>query len=104
MIADESTCHTANYDAPAPPMTAPLLSQDTKRIVLWIVVAAAQFAVILALAPVLTPFLVVVFALLAFGQLFGFFGVLLALPTCAVLLVGASQLRRVYLASDLYWH
>jgi predicted PurR-regulated permease PerM len=46
--------------------------------------------------------LVVIFALLAFGQLFGFFGVLLALPTCAVLLVGARQLRRVYLTSDLY--
>ncbi len=46
--------------------------------------------------------LAVIFALLAFGQLFGFFGVLLALPTCAVLLVGARQLRRVYVASDLY--
>ena len=46
--------------------------------------------------------LVVIFALLAFGQLFGFFGVLLALPTCAVLLVAARQLRRVYMASDLY--
>jgi predicted PurR-regulated permease PerM len=46
--------------------------------------------------------LAVIFALLAFGQLFGFFGVLLALPTCAVLLVGVRQLRRVYLTSDLY--
>lgn len=46
--------------------------------------------------------LAVIFALLAFGQLFGFFGVLLALPTCAVLLVGARQLRRVYMTSDLY--
>lgn len=46
--------------------------------------------------------LVVIFALLAFGQLFGFFGVLLALPTCAIMLVGARQLRRIYLASDLY--
>ncbi|MBY4897304.1 AI-2E family transporter [Cupriavidus sp. AU9028] len=46
--------------------------------------------------------LVVIFALLAFGQMFGFFGVLLALPTCAVLLVGARQLRRLYLTSDLY--
>lgn len=46
--------------------------------------------------------LVVIFALLAFGQLFGFFGVLLALPTCAVLLVGARQLRRLYVTSDLY--
>jgi predicted PurR-regulated permease PerM len=46
--------------------------------------------------------LAVIFALLAFGQLFGFFGILLALPTCAILLVGARQLRRVYVASDLY--
>ncbi|TWG85758.1 putative PurR-regulated permease PerM [Cupriavidus gilardii J11] len=46
--------------------------------------------------------LVVIFALLAFGQMFGFFGVLLALPTCAVLLVGARQLRRLYMTSDLY--
>lgn len=46
--------------------------------------------------------LAVIFALLAFGKLFGFFGVLLALPTCAILLVGARQLRRVYMASDLY--
>lgn len=46
--------------------------------------------------------LAVIFALLAFGQLFGFFGILLALPTCAILLVGARQLRRVYMASDLY--
>lgn len=124
-------------------MTAPLLSQDSKCILLWIAVAIALIALILALAVVaallqfgnwyglgavavvygirqfvesfhLTPRLVgeriglhplvVIFALLAFGQLFGFFGVLLALPTCAVLLVGARQLRRVYLASDLYRH
>jgi predicted PurR-regulated permease PerM len=46
----------------------------------------------------LTPYLVgeriglhplaVIFALLAFGQLFGFFGVLLALPLAAMLAVG----------------
>lgn len=46
--------------------------------------------------------LVVIFALLAFGQLFGFFGVLLSLPSCAVLVVAGRQLRRVYQASDLY--
>jgi len=46
--------------------------------------------------------LVVIFALLAFGRLFGFFGVLLALPSCAVLLVAARQLRQAYQASDLY--
>jgi predicted PurR-regulated permease PerM len=60
----------------------------------------------------LTPFLVgsriglhplaVIFALMAFGQLFGFFGVLLALPASAALLVGLRELRAVYLASRFY--
>jgi len=44
----------------------------------------------------------VIFALLAFGQVFGFFGVLLALPASAALLVGLRHLRRAYLASALY--
>jgi predicted PurR-regulated permease PerM len=46
--------------------------------------------------------LVVVFAMLAFGQLFGFFGVLLALPVSAALLVGVRELHRVYLGSRFY--
>lgn len=46
--------------------------------------------------------LVVIFALLAFGQFFGFFGILLALPTCAILLVAARRVKQAYLASDLY--
>ncbi|HYS12241.1 MAG TPA: AI-2E family transporter [Burkholderiaceae bacterium] len=46
--------------------------------------------------------LAVIFALLAFGQVFGFFGVLLALPASAVLLVGLKRLRAVYLASEFY--
>jgi predicted PurR-regulated permease PerM len=60
----------------------------------------------------LTPFLVgeriglhplaVIFALMAFGQLFGFFGVLLALPASAALLVGLRELRSLYLASRFY--
>jgi predicted PurR-regulated permease PerM len=60
----------------------------------------------------LTPFLVgdriglhplaVIFALMAFGQLFGFFGVLLALPASAALLVGLRELRTLYLASRFY--
>lgn len=60
----------------------------------------------------LTPFLVgeriglhplaVIFALMAFGQLFGFFGILLALPASAALLVGLRELRGVYLASRFY--
>jgi len=60
----------------------------------------------------LTPFLVgeriglhplaVIFALMAFGQLFGFFGVLAALPASAALLVGLREVRKLYLASRFY--
>ncbi|MBK5205450.1 MAG: AI-2E family transporter, partial [Polaromonas sp.] len=46
--------------------------------------------------------LAVIFALLAFGQLFGFLGVLIALPTSAVLLVGVRRLRASYMLSKLY--
>ncbi len=46
--------------------------------------------------------LAVIFALLAFGQLFGFFGVLLALPITAVLLVGLRHLKGRYLSSTFY--
>ena len=61
---------------------------------------------------VVTPWLVgnriglhpvaVIFALLVFGKLFGFFGVLLALPASAALLVALRHLRAHYLDSDLY--
>ena len=44
----------------------------------------------------------VIFALLAFGQIFGFFGVLLALPASAVLLVALRHLRAAYIAGPLY--
>jgi len=44
----------------------------------------------------------VIFALLAFGQLFGFTGILLALPASAALLVWLRQLRTKYMASDMY--
>lgn len=46
--------------------------------------------------------LAVIFALLAFGQLFGFVGVLIALPVSAVLLVAVRRVRAGYLASGLY--
>lgn len=46
--------------------------------------------------------LAVIFALLAFGQLFGFFGILLALPASAALLVGLRELRQLYFASHFY--
>jgi len=61
---------------------------------------------------VVTPWLVgdriglhpvlVIFALLAFGQLFGFFGVLLALPASAALVVGFKYLHQKYTDSALY--
>ena len=46
--------------------------------------------------------LAVIFALLAFGELFGFAGVLLALPVSAALLVGLRHLRAEYFATELY--
>jgi predicted PurR-regulated permease PerM len=62
----------------------------------------------------LTPYLVgdriglhplaVIFGLLAFGQLFGFFGVLLALPLSAILAVAWREVRVGYLASRFYQH
>jgi predicted PurR-regulated permease PerM len=61
---------------------------------------------------VLVPFLVgdriglhplaVIFALLAFGELFGFAGVLMALPVSAMMLVGLRHLRRAYVDSPVY--
>jgi predicted PurR-regulated permease PerM len=61
---------------------------------------------------VLTPYLVgeriglhplvVIFALLAFGQLFGFAGVLLALPASAIIAVAVTHLRASYLKSSFY--
>ncbi|MES2878380.1 MAG: AI-2E family transporter [Pseudomonadota bacterium] len=46
--------------------------------------------------------LAVIFALLAFGQLFGFVGVLIALPASALLLVAMRRARSRYLSSKLY--
>jgi predicted PurR-regulated permease PerM len=46
--------------------------------------------------------LTVIFALLAFGQLLGFVGILIALPASAVLLVALRRLRSRYMASRLY--
>jgi len=74
----------------------------------WTVFAVGQ----LLEGMVITPWLVgdkiglhpvvVIFALLAFGQLFGFFGILLALPVSAVLLVWLRHIQARYLESDLY--
>jgi predicted PurR-regulated permease PerM len=44
----------------------------------------------------------VIFALLAFGHLLGFVGVLIALPLSAVLAVAARRLHALYRAGALY--
>jgi predicted PurR-regulated permease PerM len=74
----------------------------------WVVFALGQMIEGFAV----TPFLVgdriglhpvaVIFALLAFGQLFGFVGVLLALPLSAVLLVALRNADDVYRSSRIY--
>ncbi|MQR02150.1 AI-2E family transporter [Glaciimonas soli] len=46
--------------------------------------------------------LVVIFALMAFGQLFGFVGILLALPASAIMSVVVRHLRAHYLSSSFY--
>jgi predicted PurR-regulated permease PerM len=46
--------------------------------------------------------LTVIFVLLAFGQLFGFVGVLLALPVSAAMLIALRHLRAAYKESPLY--
>lgn len=61
---------------------------------------------------VLVPYLVgnkvglhpvaVIFAILAGGQLFGFFGMLLAIPVASIVVVLLRHLRGRYFASDLY--
>ena len=60
----------------------------------------------------LTPYLVgeriglhplaVIFVLMAFGHLFGFVGVLVALPVSAALLVGLREVRAAWLGSPVY--
>jgi predicted PurR-regulated permease PerM len=77
-------------------------------LLVWAIFGAGQ----LLEGMVVTPWLVgeriglhplaVVFALLAFGQLFGFFGVLLALPISAALLVGLRHAQAAYFNSATY--
>ena len=46
--------------------------------------------------------LAVIFALLAFGHLLGFVGVLVALPLSALLVVAVRRLRSIYMSSRMY--
>jgi predicted PurR-regulated permease PerM len=48
------------------------------------------------------PPLAVIFALLAFGQLFGFIGILLALPAAAITSVAFKHVRALYYQSRFY--
>lgn len=48
--------------------------------------------------------LAVIFALIAFGYLFGFVGILLALPMAAVLAIALRRLRSGYLDSEFFGH
>ena len=72
------------------------------------VVGAGQFLEGYVLSPKLVGELVglhpvwLMFALLAFGQLFGFLGLIIAVPAAAVIGVMARHLLAVYLASSLY--
>jgi predicted PurR-regulated permease PerM len=77
-------------------------------VLVWAVFAAGQ----LLEGMIITPWLVgervglhplvVIFSLLAFGQLFGFFGLLLALPLAAISLVGLRYGKAWYLSSTMY--
>lgn len=90
-------------------LAAVMQFQDWSDIVLvWIVFGIGQ----LLEGMLITPWLVgdriglhpviVIFALLAFGQLFGFFGILLALPVSAVMLVWLRHLHQRYISSNFY--
>jgi predicted PurR-regulated permease PerM len=89
---------------------AALMQFDTFAGVLWVWLAIGIGQALEGMA--VTPLIVgkriglhpiaVIFALLAFGQVFGFFGVLLALPASAVLLVALRHLRAAYVAGPLY--
>ena len=89
---------------------AAVLQFDSLAGIAWVWVAFGIGQIVEGMA--ITPLLVgkriglhpvtVIFALLAFGQLFGFFGVLLALPASAALLVALRHLKTAYLAGPLY--
>ena len=93
-------------------LIAMLMQQPELAPMLWIV---GIFVVGQVLeGSVLTPLLVggkiglhpvaVIFAVMAGGQLFGFTGVLIALPSAALIAVGLRELHQRWLASPLYKH
>ena len=91
-------------------LVAAAMQFGTRAGVAWVALAFAIGQVLEGM--VVTPLLVgqriglhpvaVIFALLAFGKVFGFFGVLLALPASAALLVALRHMQRAYLGGPLY--
>jgi predicted PurR-regulated permease PerM len=91
-------------------VAAALLQSTDPWLLVWVLVVFGVGQLVESL--VLTPWLVgdriglhpvaVIFAVLAGGQLFGFFGVLLALPAAAVLAVLVRHIHADYRGSDLY--
>jgi predicted PurR-regulated permease PerM len=89
---------------------ATALLQDGPSPLLWVAVIYVSGQALESFF--LTPWLVgeriglhpaaVIFALLAFGQLFGFTGLLLALPATAALVVALRAWREFYLTSEYY--
>ncbi|MGH8671205.1 MAG: AI-2E family transporter, partial [Burkholderiales bacterium] len=83
-------------------------SSPGEMVPVWLVFGVGQVLE----SALITPWLVgdrvglhpaaVIFALLAFGQLFGFFGVLLAIPASAAILVALRHYRAKYLDSAAY--
>jgi len=77
-------------------------------LLVWVAFGAGQLLEGMAVTPWLVgdriglhP-LAVIFALLAFGQVFGFFGLLLALPLSAIMLVALRHAKAWYFASEMY--
>jgi predicted PurR-regulated permease PerM len=87
-----------------------LLQADGWPLLAWVAVVYGVGQLIESF--LLTPYLVgeriglhplaVIFALMAFGQLFGFVGLLVALPVSAALLVGLREVRRAWFDSHVY--
>lgn len=78
-------------------------------LMVWLVFGSGQIVESWILQPWLVgdkiglPPVGVIFAIMAGGQLFGFVGMLLALPIAAIIVVVMRHAHRQYLVSELYW-
>ena len=91
-------------------MLAALLQGEGWMLLVWVGIVYAIGQVLESY--VLTPYMVgeriglhplaVIFSLMAFGQLFGFVGMLVALPASAAILVGLREVRTAWFNSSVY--